>query len=68
MTAKRSDKVSHSLALAPNTRMRMLNVLFRPACIWRKHLWFMPPFIGQKEVQMISLSPVLCCETFGIGL
>ncbi len=27
VTAKRSNKVSHSLALAPNTRMHMLNVL-----------------------------------------
>jgi hypothetical protein len=58
-TAKRSDKVSHSLALVPNTRMPVLNVLFRPSCIWRKHLWFTPPFIGQKEVQTISLSLVL---------
>ena len=56
VTAKRSNKVSHSLALVPNTRMRMLNVLFRPSCIWCEHLWFMPPFIGQKEVQTISLS------------
>jgi hypothetical protein len=56
VTAKRSNKVIHSLALVPNTRMRMLNVLFRPSCIWCKHLWFMPPFIGQKEVQTISLS------------
>ncbi len=56
MTAKRSNKVSHSLALVPNTRMRVLNMLFRPSCIWCIHLWFAPPFIGQKEVQRISLS------------
>jgi hypothetical protein len=41
VTAKRRNKVSHSLALVPNTRMRVLNMLFRPSCIWRKHLWFM---------------------------
>jgi hypothetical protein len=56
MTVKRSNKVTHSLVQAPNTRMHMLNVLFRPSCIWRKHSWFMLPFIGQKEVQTISLS------------
>jgi hypothetical protein len=56
MTAKRSDKVSHSLALVPNTRMHVLKVLFRPSCIWCKPLWFTPTFIEQKEVQMISLS------------
>jgi hypothetical protein len=56
VTAKRSDNISHSLALVPNTRMPMLNVLFRPSCIWCEHLWFMPPFIGHKEVQTICLS------------
>ncbi len=38
VTTTRSNKVSHSLVLAPNTRMRVLNVLFRPSCIWCKHL------------------------------
>jgi hypothetical protein len=33
VTVRRNDKVSHSLALAPNTRMRVLNVQFRPSCI-----------------------------------
>ncbi len=56
VTAKRSDKVSHSLTSVPNTRMRLLNMLFRPSCIWCEHLWFMPPFIGQKKVQTISFS------------
>ncbi len=41
VTVKRSNKVSHSLALVPNTRMRMLNILFRPSCISRDYLWFM---------------------------
>ncbi len=59
VTAKRSNKVSHLLALVANTIMGKLNVLFRPSCILCKHLWFMPPFIGQKEVQTISLSDPL---------
>jgi hypothetical protein len=56
MTVRTNNKVSHFLALAPNTRMRMLNVQFRPSCIRRGLLWFTPPNIGQKEAQMTSLS------------
>ncbi len=56
VTVRINGKVSCSLALAPNPRMRVLNVLFRPSCIWRGLLWFTPPYIGQKEAQMTSLS------------
>ncbi len=56
ITVRRNKKVSHSLALVPNTRMHVLNVQFRPSCIWRRLLWFTPPYIGQKEAQMTSLS------------
>ncbi len=40
----------------PKTRMLALNKLFNASCIWHKLSWFMPPFIGQKEIQMISIS------------
>jgi hypothetical protein len=50
------EKQQSQSLLVPNTRICVLNVLFRPSCIWCKRLWFMPPFSGQKEVQTISLS------------
>ncbi len=66
VTVKINNKVSHSLALVPNTRMRVLNVQFRPSCIWRGLLWFTSPCIGQKEAQMTSLSgPLLQNIWFG---
>jgi hypothetical protein len=66
MTVRINNKVSHSLASAPNTRMRVLNMLFRPSCIWCGLLWFTPPYIGQKEAQMTFLSgPLLQNIRFG---
>ncbi len=46
MTARRNNEVSRSLASAPNTRLRVLNMQLRPSCIWHGLLWFMPPYIG----------------------
>jgi hypothetical protein len=54
MTVRINNTVSHSLALVADTRMHMLNMLFRP--LWCGLLWFTPPYIGQKEAQMTSLS------------
>jgi hypothetical protein len=56
VTVRINNKVSCSLASAPNTRMRVLNVPFKPSCIWHGLLWFTPPCIGLKEAEMTSLS------------
>jgi hypothetical protein len=40
----------------PKTRMLALNKLFNASCIWHKLSWFMPPFIGQNKIQIISIS------------
>jgi hypothetical protein len=40
----------------PKTRMLALNKLFNASCIWHKLSWFMPPFIGQNKIKMISIS------------
>ena len=48
------------------------NVLFRPSWTWHDLSWFMPPpFFGQKQkefwmISLLSLSLVLCSETFGM--
>jgi len=55
-TVRKNDKVSRSPESVPNTKMHALSVLYRPSCIWHALSWFMPHFIGQKEVLTISLS------------
>jgi hypothetical protein len=56
MAVRKNDRVNPSPVLAPNTRMPVLNVLFKPSCIWHVPSWFMPPFIGRTKVLTIFLS------------
>ncbi len=51
VTVKTNNKVSHSLALAPNTRMRVLNVQFRPSCIGADFYGSRLPTLDRKRLR-----------------